>query len=316
LTQTASTVARPETGYNPATVTKRPDKIWLNGKLVPPGEAAISVYDHGLLYGDGVFEGIRVYGGKIFKCATHLERLAESALSIRLKMPFTAAQLTDAMRETIKANNIVDGYIRLCVTRGVGSLGLNPLTCETPGVFIIADAITLYPKEMYENGMPIITSSVVRNHPASLSPRIKSMNYLPNILAKIEAIDAGVMEAVMLNPQGYVAECTGDNLFIVRPWEGKAALLTPPLHAGILEGVTMNVVIELARKVGIEVIRMDLTKHDLYVADEMFLTGTAAEVIPVNKVDGRVIGDGTPGPVTRKLNQMFRDLVSKNAPED
>jgi len=293
-----------------------PDKVWLNGDLVPPQQAAINVYDHGLLYGDGVFEGIRVYGGRIFKCATHLKRLFDSAKSLRLNIPYSIDELTAAMRQTLEANKLENGYIRLCVTRGVGTLGLNPLNCERSSVFIIADAITLYPQEMYDNGMAIITSSVVRNHPASLSPRIKSMNYLPNIMAKIEALDAGLMEAVMLNPQGYVAECTGDNIFIVRDWDDGKALITPPLHAGVLEGVTMNVVINLARDAGIPVLRMDMTKHDLYVADEMFLTGTAAEVLPVTKVDGRLIGDGTPGAITQQLNKAFRDLVTNHAPED
>lgn len=293
-----------------------PEKIWLNGNLVAPEKATVSVYDHGLLYGDGVFEGIRVYGGRIFKCETHLKRLVDSGKAIRLRIPYCVAELTAAMRDTVAANNVTDGYIRLCVTRGVGTLGLNPLTCADPVVFIIADSITLYPQEMYDNGMAVITSSVVRNHPASLSPRIKSLNYLSNIMAKVEALDAGLMEAIMLNHQGNVAECTGDNIFIVRDWDGQQTLITPPLHAGILEGVTMNVVIDLANQAGIPVRRMDLTKHDLYVADEMFLTGTAAEVIPVKQVDGRVIGDGKPGPITSQLNGAFRELVSNHAPED
>lgn len=291
-------------------------KVWLNGELVPADRAAISVFDHGLLYGDGVFEGIRVYNKRIFKCATHLRRLYDSARAIRLTIPYTVEELTAAMRQAIDANGIVSGYIRLCVTRGTGTLGLNPFTCQRAGVFAIADSITLYPREMYEKGMAIITSSVVRNHPAALSPRIKSLNYLNNILAKIEALDAGVMEAVMLNHLGFVAECTGDNIFIVRQWDGRATLITPPLHAGVLEGVTMNTVIELAERAGIPVVRMDLTKHDLYVADEMFLTGTAAEVVPVTKVDGRPIGNGTPGKLTMQLNQAFHDLVGRNAPED
>lgn len=293
-----------------------PAKIWLNGKLVPPEQATINVYDHGLLYGDGVFEGIRIYNGRIFKCQTHLRRLFESAHSIRLTIPYTAGQITDAMGQTIAANGRTNGYIRLCVTRGVGSLGLNPFTCKTASVFIIADAISLYPREMYEHGMAIITSSVVRNHPASLSPRIKSMNYLSNIMAKVEAIDAGLMEAIMLNHQGYVAECTGDNIFIVRRINDTPTLITPPLHAGVLEGVTMNVVMDIARSLGIAVERLDLTKHDLYVADEMFLTGTAAEVIPVTRVDGRPIGGGEPGPITRKLIDAFHKLVGNGAPED
>jgi len=294
-------------------------KVWLNGDLVPAEKAAVSVFDHGLLYGDGVFEGIRVYGGRIFKCRTHLCRLFESARAIRLQIPYSIDELTAAMQQTIEANNGDDnnvGYIRLCATRGIGTLGLNPLSCKNSSVFVIADAITLYTKEMYENGLAVITSSVLRNHPAALSPRIKSLNYLNNIMAKLDALDAGLMEAVMLNHQGYVAECTGDNIFIVRSWEGKPTLITPPLHAGILEGVTMNVVIELAKQQGIPVIRMDLTKHDLYTADEMFLTGTAAEAIPVTQIDGRQIGDGRPGAVTRQLIQAFHQLVAKNAPED
>ncbi|MBI1336979.1 MAG: branched-chain-amino-acid transaminase [Phycisphaera sp.] len=290
--------------------------VWLNGKLVPSHEAAINVYDHGLLYGDGVFEGIRIYNNRIFKARTHLRRLFESAKAIRMDIPFSTEDLYNAMRQTLDANKRTDGYIRLCVTRGVGSLGLNPFTCKTPSVFIISDAIALYPRETYENGLAVITSSVMRNHPAALSPRIKSLNYLNNILAKIEAIDAGVLEAVMLNSQGLVAECTGDNIFIVRKFSGTTVLATPPLHAGILEGVTMSTVMDLARAAGIEVRSYDMTKHDLYTADEMFLTGTAAEVVPVTRIDGRTLGDGTIGQVTRKLLDAFRAVVKANAPED
>ena len=291
-------------------------KVWLNGDLVPAKQATVSVFDHGLLYGDGVFEGIRVYGGRIFKCETHLRRLFESAKAIRLTIGYSIEELTEAMRQTIQTNGTDVGYIRLCATRGIGTLGLNPLPCKDASVFVIADAITLYPQDMYDNGLAVITSSVVRNHPAALSPRIKSMNYLNNILAKLEALDAGLMEAVMLNHQGNVAECTGDNIFIVRSLEGTPTLITPPLHAGILEGVTMNVVMGLARDRGIPVRRMDLTKDDLYAADEMFLTGTAAEAIPVTQVDGHQIGDGRPGPITRQLIQAFHQLVAENAPED
>ena len=286
--------------------------IWLNGKLVPPEQANISVYDHGVLYGDGVFEGIRVYNSRVLKLRTHLVRLFESARSIRLTIHQSLDQLFAAVQETVKANHCVNGYIRLVVTRGAGSLGLNPFVCPSPNVFIIVDAITLYPAELYEKGLAVITSSVVRNHPAALSPRIKSLNYLNNILAKIEAIDAGVLEAVMLNTQGYVAECTGDNIFIVK----SGTLYSPPLHAGVLEGITMNLVLDLARQAGIAIVRHDLTKHDLYIADEMFLTGTAAEVIPVTKMDGRVIGNGEPGPMTRQLIGAFKALVAKTAPED
>jgi len=295
---------------------EKPKAIWINGQLVPPDQATVSVYDHGLLYGDGVFEGIRAYQGRVLKLRTHLTRLFDSARAIRLTIPYTVDQLAEACHQTLQANDKRNAYIRLCVTRGSGSLGLNPFTCPEPVVFIIADSITLYPKVLYENGLSIITSSVIRNHPGALSPRIKSMNYLNNILAKIEAIDAGVLEAVMLNHQGLVAECTGDNLFIVRQWDNQPTLITPPLHAGILEGVTMNLVIELAQKAGIAVQRMDLTRHDLYTAQEMFLTGTAAEVIPVTKIDGRMIGEGVPGPITAQLIQAYHQLVTTNAPED
>jgi branched-chain amino acid aminotransferase len=293
-----------------------PKKIWLNGQLVPPEQATVSVYDHGVLYGDGVFEGIRLYNHRVFKLATHLRRLEHSARAIRLTLPYSLDQLAQATRDTIAANDLTHGYIRLCVTRGVGSLGLNPFTCERPSVFIIADTIAMYPRDHYENGMAIITASTQRNHPAALSPRIKSLNYLNNILAKIEAIDAGVLEAVMLNHLGFVAECTGDNLFIVRRRADGPTLLTPPLEAGVLEGVTMNTVIELARRESIRVEHANLTRYDLYTADEMFLTGTGAEVIPVIRIDQRTVGEGVPGPVTRKLLKAFHDLVSHAAPED
>ena len=309
---TVTTQSQPNAKTQPAA-----DKqVWVDGKLVPQAQAVVSVFDHGVLYGDGVFEGIRVYNGRILKLATHLKRLDESARSIRLTMPYGADELAAACRAACKANGIINGYIRLCVTRGAGTLGLNPFACPKPTTFIIADTIQLYPQELYDKGLAVITSSIVRSHPASLSPRIKSLNYLSNILAKIEAIDAGVLEAVMLNPQGYVAECTGDNLFIVRPCHGVPTLLTPPLHAGVLEGVTMNMVIELAKQLDIPFQHQDLVRHDLYTADEMFLTGTAAEVIPVTSIDKRTIGDGTPGAVTQRLIAAFRELVADNAPED
>ncbi len=291
-------------------------QVWLNGKLVSTAEAAVSVFDHGLLYGDGVFEGIRIYGGRVFKLASHLHRLFNSAKAIRLTIPYSRDELAQATRDLVAANDRTDGYIRLCVTRGVGTLGLNPFFCDSPSVFIIADKITLYPAELYENGMAVIIASTIRNHPSALSPRIKSMNYLNNILAKIEALDAGVMEAVMLNHQGFVAECTGDNVFIVRHVEDGPRLVVPPLHAGLLEGITMRTVIDLAAETGIGAERADLTRYDLYTANEMFLTGTAAEVVPVTKIDGRVIGDGKPGQVTRQLIKAFRNLVADQAPED
>jgi branched-chain amino acid aminotransferase len=296
-----------------------PQKIWINGILVPPEQAVVNVYDHGLLYGDGVFEGIRCYGGRVLKLQTHLRRLYDSAKSIRLTIPYSQQQIADAMRETVQACERGDAYFRLVVTRGIGGLGLNPMTCAKPTVFIICDSISLYPEAMYQQGMAVVTASTMRTHPAALSPRIKSLNYLNNILAKIEAIDAGVSEAIMLNHLGYVAEATADNVFIVREQGhpgGKATLITTPLHAGCLEGVTRGIVLELAQKAGIPVDTPELTKHDLYTADEMFLTGSGAEIVPVTKIDGRPVGSGVPGAMTLRLLGLFRALVAHNAPED
>ena len=292
-------------------------KIWFNGEFVDADQAKVSVYDHGLLYGDGVFEGIRVYNNRVLKLKTHLKRLWDSARAIQLKMDMTTEEeLAVACREAAKLNGIDNGYIRLCVTRGSGTLGLNPFLCPEPNIFIIADTITLYPAEMYENGMAIVTAATIRNHPGALSPRIKSLNYLNNILAKIEACNANVPEALMLNHQGFVAECTADNVFMIKHREGQAPrIVSPPSHAGVLEGVTMQLVIELAEKAGMPVERTDITRYDLYTADEALLTGTAAEVMPVTKIDGREIGDGQPGKVTRQLIAAFKELV-KNAPED
>lgn len=280
-------------------------KVYVNGKLVDKDEAAISVYDHGLLYGDGVFEGIRSYGGKVFRLQEHLDRLWYSAKAIWLEIPISKDQMGAAIEETLTQNGIEDGYIRVVVTRGCGTLGLDPDKCSDPQVIIITDYISLYPDEVYEKGLEIITVSTARNHPAALNPRIKSLNYLNNILAKIEGKQAGCVEALMLNHKGEVAECTGDNIFLAR----NGALLTPPNDAGILEGITRAAVIELARQAGIEVCEVALTKHDVYIADECFLTGTAAEVVPVVKVDSRTIGDGTPGPITRKLADSFHKLT-------
>lgn len=293
-------------------------KVWIDGDLVPAEKATVSVFDHGLLYGDGVFEGIRIYGGRIFKLRSHIDRLFDSAGAIRLEIPYAAEQLCEAVRATVAANGRAEGsgYVRLCVTRGSGPLGINPFSCERPVTFIVVDGMRLYPQEMYTQGMAVITASTVRNHPQALSPRIKSLNYLNNVLAKIEAIDAGVLEAIMLNHEGFVAEGTGDNVFIVRERRGVRTLLTPPLHAGVLEGITRNVVLQLARDAGIVVAEADLTKFDLYTAEEMFLTGSAAEVIPVNRIDGRTIGGGSPGAITRQLTESFRDLVERDAPED
>lgn len=280
-------------------------QIYLNGELVPQEEAKISVYDHGLLYGDGVFEGIRSYGGKVFRMQEHVERLFDSAKAIWLDIGMSHEAMAEAIQSTVDANGITDGYVRAIVTRGSGTLGLDPRLCKTPQVIVIADSISLYPAEYYEQGLEIITSSVIRNHPAALSPRIKSLNYLNNILAKIEGIQAGCIEALMLNHKGEVAECTGDNLFLVKRGE----LFTPPLDAGILDGVTRNAVLELAHDAEITTHESALTKHDVYIADECFLTGTAAEVIPVVKVDSREIGNGNPGPVTQNLFDRFHKLT-------
>ena len=280
-------------------------KVWIDGRLHDKEDAKISVYDHGLLYGDGVFEGIRVYNGRIFECDAHIDRLWASAKAVRMTIPLSREQVRSAMEETIKANNFRDCYIRLVVTRGVGYLGLNPNKCPTPTVIVITDTIDMYPKETYEKGMTVITASVIRNHPNALSPRIKSLNYLNNILAKIEAVDAGVPEAIMLNHEGNVAECTADNIFIVRG----GVVLTPGTADGILEGITRKVIIELCRAHGIPIHEKTLQRHDLYVADECFLTCSAAEVIPVTKIDGRTIGTGEPGPVTRKLMEIFHRHV-------
>ena len=280
-------------------------KIYIDGKLYAKEDAKISVYDHGLLYGDGVFEGIRSYRGKVFRMQAHLDRLWDSAKGILLIIPMTKEQMARAIEDTLAVNGIQDGYIRVVVTRGAGSLGLDPSRCEKPQVIIITDYISLYPEELYRTGLEIITVSVARNHPAALSPRIKSLNYLNNILAKIEGQHAGCVEALMLNHKGEVAECTGDNIFLVR----NGTLLTPSIESGILEGITRDAVIEIASAAGIVVREIPLTKHDVYIADECFLTGTAAEVIPVVKVDSRRIGTGLPGPITRDLIERFHKLT-------
>jgi branched-chain amino acid aminotransferase len=276
-------------------------KIWMGNKLVDESEAKVSVFDHGLLYGDGVFEGIRVYDGNIFEFEAHLRRLYESAKAIRLTIPMEKQQLAKAVETTVAANKISNGYIRLVITRGIGTLGLNPFTCKTPMVFIIADKIQLYPEEYYEKGLKIISATTVRNHPLAIPPQVKSLNYLNNILAKIEALDVNVPEAIMYNHEGFVAEATGDNVFTVR----KGTIYVTPVESGALEGITRATVISLAKQENLEIIEKNLTRFDLYVCDELFLTGTAAEVIGVVEIDGRVIGDGTPGPVTKMLRKKF-----------
>lgn len=280
-------------------------KVYISGKLLPKEQATVSVFDHGLLYGDGVFEGIRVYSGKVFLHKEHIDRLYESARAIRLEIPMTKTDLMAAVVSTVDANAIKDGYVRLVITRGAGTLGLDPRKTADPQVIIIADTISLYPPEMYSQGLKLITASTIRNHPQALSARIKSLNYLNNIMAKIEGTDAGCVEALMLNHKGEVAECTGDNIFIV----SRGVLKTPSIDAGILEGVTRNAVIGLAKDAGVPVEETTLTRHDLYVADECFLTGTAAEVIPAVSLDGRLIGDGKPGPITKDLLARFQKLT-------
>ncbi|MEZ6118304.1 MAG: branched-chain-amino-acid transaminase [Pirellulaceae bacterium] len=282
-------------------------KVYINGQLFDKEDAKISVYDHGLLYGDGVFEGMRSYIGKVFRLDEHLDRLWKSARAICLNIPISQDEMAKAVNDTLQVNGIKDGYIRLVVTRGSGSLGLDPNRTSNPQVIIITDHISLYPDEFYQNGLEIITASTIRNHPAALSPRIKSLNYLNNIMAKVEGLQANCVEAMMLNHKGEVAECTGDNIFIVT--EGR--LRTPPLDAGILEGITRQAVIDLAEEAGITVEQMPMTRHDVYIADECFLTGSAAEVIPVVKIDSRVIGDGKPGPVTKQLTKLFHEVTRK-----
>ena len=281
----------------------KPDlQIWLGSELVPIHEAKISVFDHGLLYGDGVFEGIRIYNGKVFKEDQHIQRLFESAKALRLEVPMTAPEISTAMYQTMDANGITgDGYIRLVVTRGVGLLGISIKHTAQPTLFIIADKIALYPAEVYQRGLHCIISSIARNHCNTISPRIKSLNYLNNIMAKAEAHDVGADEAIMLTTDGHVCECTGDNIFLVRGGQ----LFTPPTSDGILEGITRNLVMDLARKRGINVQEKILIRHDLYVADECFGSGTAAEIVPITQIENRPVGDGQPGPITRKLTEDF-----------
>jgi branched-chain amino acid aminotransferase len=280
-------------------------KVYINGKFYDKADAKISVFDHGLLYGDGVFEGIRVYEGKVFRLREHVDRLYDSARGIKLEIPLSREQMAEAITSTVQANNKRNGYIRALVTRGAGYLGLDPRKTTDPQIVIIVDDISLYPPELYENGMEIVTVATIRNHPNALSPRIKSLNYLNNILAKMEAIQSGCLEALMLNHEGEVAECTGDNIFIVK----RGVLKTPPPDAGILEGVTRNTVLEAARAANIPVQETALTRLDVHTADECFLTGTAAEVIPVVKCDGRPIGNGKPGPITKQLRERFQQIT-------
>jgi len=286
-------------------------KIWLDGQIVDEADAKISVFDHGILYGDGIFEGIRFYEGRVFRLNEHIERLFLSAKALLLKMPWSFDEVCEATLEAIRANGLRDGYIRLVVTRGVGDLGLNPYLCPKPSMFIIASGITLYPEEFYEKGLEVVTCSTRRPTPASLSPQVKSLNYLNNVMAKIEALKAGAKEGLMLNEQGYVAECTGDNVFIVK----KGEVITPPVSDGSLDGITRQVIFDLCADLEIPIREASLTRYDIYTADESFLTGTAAETIPLVKLDEREVGDGKPGPVSLKLIEAFRHLVRSEGAE-
>lgn len=281
-------------------------KVYINGRLIEKDEARISVFDHGLLYGDGVFEGIRVYDRLIFKLKEHIDRLYDSAQAIMLEIPIGKRQMVDAIIKTLKTNNLKSGYIRLIVTRGIGDLGLDPRKCKgNASIIIITENVALYPEKLYKEGLSIATVPTRRNIPEAINSQIKSLNYLNNILAKIEAVNAGMEEAIMLNQDGFVSECTGDNIFIVK----NQKLVTPPVHIGVLKGITRNAVIDLASKAKIPFGEEVLTRYDLYNAEECFLTGTAAELIPVVRIDGRVIATGKPGPITLKLMRDFQLLT-------
>ena len=280
-------------------------KIYIDGQLYGESEAKISVFDHGLLYGDGVFEGIRIYHGRVFRLTAHLKRLYESARAICMEIPISVEEMEKATLETVAANGLRDGYIRLVVTRGVGSLGLNPFQCPKPSIIIIASTIKLYPAERYEKGLHLITCSTRRPTPAALSPQVKSLNYLNNVMAKIEALQAGCEEGIMLNEQGYVAECTGDNVFVIKD----GTVTTPPISSGALDGITRQAVIGILSQLGIPCREAVMTRHEIYTADECFLTGTAAEVIAAVKLDSRVLGNGSPGPITQRVIEAFHELV-------
>jgi branched-chain amino acid aminotransferase len=281
-------------------------KIYIDGEFYEKENAKISVFDHGLLYGDGVFEGIRFYNGGVFRLQEHIDRLYDSAHAICLKVGLDKQALTEALLQTIRLNELRDGYVRLVVTRGCGDLGLNPALCPRATVFIIASKITLYSEEKYEKGLEVVTCATRRIPHGALSPMVKSLNYLNNVMAKIESQQAGAGEGLMLNEQGFVSECTGDNIFTVK----KGIIYTPPISSGALSGVTRNVVFEMAAELGITILEPNMTRYDIFTADECFLTGTAAEIIPAVKLDTREIGSGTPGPLTRKLIARFRELTA------
>ena len=289
---------RPTTGVKEA-------KIYVDGKFYSEANAKVSVFDHGLLYGDGIFEGIRFYNGRVFRLEQHLERLWNSARSICLKIPMTREEMAEALLETVRQNHLRDGYIRLVVTRGVGNLGLNPEQCKNPSVIIIVATIALYHEDFYRKGLSIVTVATRRSNPAALNPAVKSLNYLNNVMARIEANLASADEALMLNDAGNVAECTADNVFIIKHGQ----IFTPPTTAGALQGITRSVLFDIASEFDIKVVEADFTRHDIFVSDECFLTGTAAEIVPVVKADGRIIGNGKPGPITTRIIARFRDMT-------
>jgi branched-chain amino acid aminotransferase len=289
---------RPTTGVKEA-------KIYVDGKFYSEATAKVSVFDHGLLYGDGIFEGIRFYNGRVFRLEQHLERLWSSARSICLNIPMTRQKMTEALLETVRQNHLRDGYIRLVVTRGVGNLGLNPEQCKNPSVIMIVATIALYHEDFYRKGLSIVTVATRRSNPAALNPAVKSLNYLNNVMARIEANLASADEALMLNDAGNVAECTADNVFIIKHGQ----MFTPPITAGALRGITRSVVFDIAGEFDVKVIEADFTRHDIFVAHECFLTGTAAEIVPVVKADGRIIGNGKPGPITTRIIERFREMT-------
>src|SRR5438128_8233755 len=303
---TADAVVEPaiESRPRPATGVKEA-KIYIDGKFYSEANAKVSVLDHGLLYGDGIFEGIRFYNGRVFRLEEHLNRLWDSARSICLEIPMTMREMTEAVLETIRQNHLRNGYIRLLVTRGIGNLGLNPTQCKYPSVIIIVATIALYHESIYRKGLTIVTCATRRSNPAALNPAVKSLNYLNNVMARIEANLAGADEALMLNDAGHVAECTADNIFVVK----RGQIFTPPIAAGALRGITRLVVFEMAAELGIKITEADITRHDVFIADECFLTGTAAEIIPVVKADGRLIGNGKPGPISARMIARFRQLT-------
>lgn len=305
--ETAEVAVKPadDKASAPKPVPKKELTIFVDGEFLPQSEAKVSVFDHGLLYGDGIFEGIRFYNGRVFKLEEHHDRLWDSARSIALEIPMSRQAMTEALLETIRRNNLRDGYIRQIVTRGVGDLGLNPTRCKRASVIIIATTVALYPKEAYDRGLTIVTCATRRPGPAVLNPAVKSLNYLNNVMARIEANLAGADEALMLNDAGNIGECTADNIFVIKGGQ----IFTPPIAAGALRGITRSVAFDIAAELGVKITETDITRHDVFVADECFLTGTAAEVIPVVKADGRVIGTGKPGSLTTRIIARFREMV-------